>query len=100
MSDVTERLKDASAVAKSKAGETAENVRSGVMKAVDQASSTTRSGTSDAFDAGMQAVDQVREQVSSVGDALKASIERQPFAAVSLAAAVGFLFGMMFFRRD
>gem|GEM_PF-4791928 len=36
---------------------------------------------------------------SSLGDALKNSIQRQPPSAISLAAATGFLFGMMFFHR-
>jgi ElaB/YqjD/DUF883 family membrane-anchored ribosome-binding protein len=99
MSDVSERLKYASSSAKNKADETMENVRSGTVKAVDQASDTFRSKGVQAMDAGMEVLDQVRDASFSLGDALKSSIERQPFSAISLAAAVGFLFGMMLFRR-
>ena len=99
MSDVSGRLKDASGAAKSKAEETTENVRSGMVKAVDQAAGTLRSKSSEVMEAGMEAVDQVRDASSSLGDALKTSIERQPFTAISIAAAAGFLLGMMFFRR-
>ncbi|HEX9321286.1 MAG TPA: hypothetical protein VF913_04070 [Xanthobacteraceae bacterium] len=99
MSDVSGRLKDASSTAKDKADETVESMRSGTVKAVDQAADTMRSKTAEAMEAGMEAVDQVRDASSSLGDALKTSIERQPFTAISLAAAAGFLFGMMFLRR-
>jgi ElaB/YqjD/DUF883 family membrane-anchored ribosome-binding protein len=99
MSDVSERLKYASSSAKNKADETMENVRSGTMKAVDQASDTFRTKGAQAMEAGMEALDQVRDASSSLGDALKNSIKRQPLSAISLAAAAGFLFGMMFFRR-
>jgi ElaB/YqjD/DUF883 family membrane-anchored ribosome-binding protein len=100
MSDVSGRLKEASSAAKNKADETVENVRSGMAKAVDHAADTLRSKSADAAEAGMDAIDQVRDASSSLGDALKTSIERQPFTAISLAVAAGFLFGMMFFRRD
>jgi ElaB/YqjD/DUF883 family membrane-anchored ribosome-binding protein len=99
MSDVSGRLKEASSTAKNKADETVENVRSGMAKAVDQAADSIRSKSAEAMEAGMDAIDQVRDASSSLGDALKTSIERQPFTAISLAAAAGFLFGMMFFRR-
>jgi ElaB/YqjD/DUF883 family membrane-anchored ribosome-binding protein len=99
MSDVSERLKYASSSGKNKADEMMENVRSGTVKAVDQASDTFRSKDAQAMEAGMEALDQVRDASSSPGDALKSSIERQPLSAISLAAAAGFLFGMMFFRR-
>ncbi len=100
MSDVSERLKYASSSAKNKADETMENVRSGTVKAVDQASDTFRSKGAQAMDAGMEALDQVHDASFSLGDALKSSVERQPLSAISLAAAVGFLFGMMLFRRS
>jgi ElaB/YqjD/DUF883 family membrane-anchored ribosome-binding protein len=99
MSDVSGRLKDASSTAKNKADETIENVRSGAVKAVDQAADILRSKSDEAMEAGMEAVDQVRDASSSFGEALKTSIERQPFTAISLAAAAGLLFGMFFFRR-
>lgn len=99
MSDVSGRLKEASSTARNKADETVENVRSGMAKAVDQAADSIRSKSAEAMEAGMDAIDQVRDASSSLGDALKTSIERQPFTAISLAAAAGFLFGMMFFRR-
>jgi ElaB/YqjD/DUF883 family membrane-anchored ribosome-binding protein len=99
MSDVAGRLKEASANAKNRADESVETARSGVVKAVDQAADTIRSKSAAAMEASKDAVDQVRDATSSLGDALKTSIERQPFTAVSLAAAAGFLFGMMFFRR-
>jgi ElaB/YqjD/DUF883 family membrane-anchored ribosome-binding protein len=51
------------------------------------------------MEASMEAVERAREATSSLADALKSSIERQPLAAVSVAAAAGFLFGMLFFRR-
>jgi ElaB/YqjD/DUF883 family membrane-anchored ribosome-binding protein len=100
MSDVSGRLKEASSTAKDKADEIVENVRSGMAKAVDQAADTLRSKSAEAAEAGMDAIDQARDVSSSLGDALKTSIERQPFTAISLAVAAGFLFGMMFFRRD
>jgi len=96
MSDLSGRLKEASTTAKNKADETVENVRSGMAKAAD----TLRSKSAEAAEAGIDAIDQVRDASSSLGDALKTSIERQPFTAISLAVAAGFLFGMMFFRRD
>jgi ElaB/YqjD/DUF883 family membrane-anchored ribosome-binding protein len=99
MSDVSDRLKYASSSAKNKADEAMENVRYGAVKAADQASDTFRSKGSQAMEAGMGALDHVRDASSSLGDALKSSIERQPLSAISLAAAAGFLFGMMFFRR-
>jgi ElaB/YqjD/DUF883 family membrane-anchored ribosome-binding protein len=99
MSDVSGRLKDASSTARNRADDTVENVRSGASKAVDQAADTIRSKSAEAMAAGMDVVDQARDATSSLGDALKASIERQPLAAVSLAAAAGLLFGMIFFRR-
>jgi len=99
MSDVSGRLKEASSTARNKADETVENARSGMAKAVDQAADSIRSKGAEAMEAGMDAIDQVRDASSSLGDALKTSIERQPFTAISLAAAAGFLFGMMFFRR-
>jgi ElaB/YqjD/DUF883 family membrane-anchored ribosome-binding protein len=99
MSEVSGRLKEASSTAKNKADETVENVRYGMAKAVDQAADSIRSKSAEAMEAGMDAIDQVRDASSSLGDALKTSIERQPFTAISLAAAAGFLFGMMFFRR-
>ena len=99
MSDVSGRLKEASSTARNKTDETVENVRSGMAKAVDQAADSIRSKSAEAMEAGMDAIDQVRDASSSLGDALKTSIERQPFTAISLAAAAGFLFGMMFFRR-
>jgi ElaB/YqjD/DUF883 family membrane-anchored ribosome-binding protein len=98
MSDVSERLKYTSS-AKNKADESMENVRSGTVEALDQVSDTFRSKGSQAMEAGMDALDQVRDASSSLGDALKSSIERQPLSAISLAAAAGFLFGVMFFRR-
>lgn len=98
MSDVSERLKYASS-AKNKVDDSMENARSGTVKALDQVSDTVRSKGSQAMEAGMDALDQVREASSSLGDALKSSIERQPLSAISLAAATGFLIGMMFFRR-
>jgi ElaB/YqjD/DUF883 family membrane-anchored ribosome-binding protein len=100
MSDVSGRLKEASSTAKNKADETVENVRSGMAKAVDHAADTLRSKSAEAAEAGMDAIDQVRDASSSLRDALKTSIERQPFTAISLAVAAGFLFGMMFFRRN
>jgi ElaB/YqjD/DUF883 family membrane-anchored ribosome-binding protein len=99
MSDVSGRLKEAAAGAKYKADETVENARSGVIKAADQAADALRSKTTEAMEAGMQAVDQVRDASATLADALKTSIERQPFTAISIAAAAGFLFGMVFFRR-
>ena len=72
----------------------------GMAKAVDRAADTLRSKSAEAAEAGMDAIDQARDASSSLGDALKTSIERQPFTAISLAVAAGFLFGMMFFRRD
>jgi ElaB/YqjD/DUF883 family membrane-anchored ribosome-binding protein len=99
MSDVPGRLRDASSSAKNNADESVENVRSGLVKAVDRAADTIRSKSTEAMEAGMEAVDQVRDASSSLGDALKTSIERQPFTAITVAAAAGFLFGMMFFRR-
>jgi len=100
MSDVSGRLKEASSSAKNKADETVESARSGVVKAADQAADALRSKSAEAMEAGRQAVDQVRDASSSLGDALKTSIERQPFTAIALAAAAGFLFGMIFFHRD
>jgi ElaB/YqjD/DUF883 family membrane-anchored ribosome-binding protein len=100
MSDVSERLQEASTTAKSKADETVETVRSGMVKAVDQAADTIRSKSAQAMEVGREAVDQVRDASSSLGEVLKTSIERQPFTAVALAAAAGFVFGLMFFRRD
>lgn len=99
MSDVSGRFKEASSSAKNKADDTVENVRSGMVKAVDQASDTLRSKGAEAMEAGMEAVDHLRDASSSLSDSLKSSIERQPFTAISLAAAAGFLFGVMFFRR-
>jgi ElaB/YqjD/DUF883 family membrane-anchored ribosome-binding protein len=99
MSDVSGRLKDAAAGAKNKADETVESARSGVIKAADQAADALRSRSTEAMEAGMEAVDQVRDASLSLGDALKTSIERQPFTAISLAAAAGLLFGMLFLRR-
>jgi ElaB/YqjD/DUF883 family membrane-anchored ribosome-binding protein len=98
MSDVSERLTYASS-AKNKADHSMENVRSGTVKSLDQASDTFRSKGSQAMEAGMDALDQMRDASSSLSDALKSSIERRPLSAISLAAAVGFVFGMMFFRR-
>jgi ElaB/YqjD/DUF883 family membrane-anchored ribosome-binding protein len=100
MSDVSERLKEASSTAKNKADETVENVRSGMAKAIDHAADRIRSKSAEAAEAGIDAIDQVRDASSSLGDALKTSIERQPFTAIALAVAAGFLCGMMFFRRD
>jgi len=100
MSDVSERLKDAAAVAKDQADETVEDARSGIKKVVDQAADAVEAKTAEAMEAGMDAVDQVREATASVSEALKASIERQPFTAVAVAVAAGFLIGMMFLRRD
>ena len=71
-----------------------------MVKAADQAADTIRSKSAQAMEAGREAVDQVRDASSSFGEALKTSIERQPFTAVALAAAAGFVFGLMFFRRD
>jgi ElaB/YqjD/DUF883 family membrane-anchored ribosome-binding protein len=99
MSDVSGRFKEAAAGAKYKADETVEDARSGVIKAADQAADTLRSKTNEAMEAGMQAIDHVRDASATLGDALKTSIERQPFTAISIAAAAGFLFGMLFFRR-
>jgi ElaB/YqjD/DUF883 family membrane-anchored ribosome-binding protein len=99
MSDVSGRLKEAAAGAKYKADETVEDARSGVIKAADQAADTLRSKTNEAMEAGMEAIDHVRDASATLGDALKTSIERQPFTAISIAAAAGFLFGMLFFRR-
>ena len=100
MSDVSGRLKEASSTAKNKTDEAVENVRSGMVKSVDQAADTIRSKSAEAMEAGMETVDRVRDTTASLGDALKTSIGRQPFTAISLAAAAGFLFGMIFFRRD
>jgi ElaB/YqjD/DUF883 family membrane-anchored ribosome-binding protein len=100
MSDVSGRLKEAASAAKNQADGTVEEARVGIAKAADRAADAVRAKTDDVLEAGMDAVDQVRDASSSLGDALKASIERQPFTAVSLAVAAGFLFGMMFFRRD
>ena len=99
MSDLSGRLKEASTTAKNKADETVENVRSGMAKAADRAADTLRSKSAEAAEAGIDAIDQVRDASSSLGDALKTSIERQPFTAISLAAAAGLLFGMLFWRR-
>jgi len=100
MSDVSGRLKEASSTARNQAEETVANVRSGVAKAADQAVDTIRAKTAEAAESGMDAVDQVRDTTASLGDSLKVSIERQPLTAITLAAAAGFLFGMMFFRRS
>jgi ElaB/YqjD/DUF883 family membrane-anchored ribosome-binding protein len=100
MSDVSERLKDAAFVAKDQADETVEDARSGIKRAVDQAADAIETKSAEAVEAGMDAVDQVRDAAVSVSEALKASIERQPFTAVAVAVAAGFLFGMMFVRRD
>lgn len=91
MSDLSGRLKEASSSVRDQADETAANVRSGMTKAADQAA--------EAAQTGMDALAQVRDTTASLGDSLKVSIERQPLTAVTLAAAAGFLFGMMFFRR-
>ena len=99
MTDVSERLRDASANARNRAEDTVENVRSGVMTGADQVSDTLRARTSEAMEAGRDALDRATDTTLSMADAVKSSIERQPLAAVSFAAAAGFLFGMLFFRR-
>jgi len=106
MSDVGGRLKNASGAMRDKADEATEAARSGVFKAVDQADDTfdkLRTTAADALEAGMDAAENMRDAAYdatvSVSEAVKASIERQPFTAVSVAAAAGFVFGMLFFRR-
>jgi ElaB/YqjD/DUF883 family membrane-anchored ribosome-binding protein len=99
MSDVSRRLKDAAAGARDQTGETVEDARSGTKKAIGAAADAVQEKTAAAMEAGMDAVDQVRDATVSVGEALKVSIERQPFTAIAVAVAAGFLFGMMFVRR-
>ena len=88
MSDVSGRLKETAAGARYKADETVEEARSGVIKAADQAADALRSKTAEAMEAGMEAIDQVRDASTSLGDALKTSIERQPFTAISIGAVL------------
>jgi ElaB/YqjD/DUF883 family membrane-anchored ribosome-binding protein len=95
MSDVSGRLKDAAAGAKYQADETVEGMRWGAKKTIDDAADVVQAKTAEAMEAGMDAVD----QTASVGEALKASIQRQPLTAMAVAAAAGFLFGRMFIRR-
>jgi len=49
MSDVSGRLKEASSTAKNKTDEAVENVRSGMVKSVDQAADTIRSKSAEAM---------------------------------------------------
>jgi ElaB/YqjD/DUF883 family membrane-anchored ribosome-binding protein len=95
MSDVSGRLKDTAAGAKYQADETVEGVRRGAKKTIDHAADVIQAKTAEAMEAGMDAVD----QTASVGEALKASIQRQPLTAMAVAAAAGFLFGMFIRRR-
>ncbi len=103
MSDIAGRLKNASGAAREKADQAAETIRSGVVKTGDDALENLRSTAADAMEAGMDAANTIRDAAAdataSVHEAVRASIERQPFTAVTVAAAAGFMFGMLFFRR-
>jgi ElaB/YqjD/DUF883 family membrane-anchored ribosome-binding protein len=99
MSELSGTLRDTSSTLRNQADETAGSFRSEAVKAADQAAEAIRSKSAETMQAGMDALDQVRETTASLGDTLKVSIERQPLTAVTLAAAAGFLLGMIFFRR-
>jgi ElaB/YqjD/DUF883 family membrane-anchored ribosome-binding protein len=70
-----------------------------VVKSVDQAAGSAQSAASGAFERAESIRDAALETTVSVSEAVKTSIERQPFTAVAVAAVAGFVFGMFFFRR-
>jgi ElaB/YqjD/DUF883 family membrane-anchored ribosome-binding protein len=109
MSDIGGKLKDTSQAVTDAAEKKVASARSGVMTALDQANQTVRSaadrGTemgAEMFESGRRAAEQVRESTAnttaSITEAFGAVIERQPFTAVAVAAAMGFLAGMMLRR--
>jgi ElaB/YqjD/DUF883 family membrane-anchored ribosome-binding protein len=73
-----------------KAGEAQETV----YQKAGEARDAVKSAANDATAYGQEAVDAMRESVSSIGDALKQTIERQPIAAVAVAALIGFVVGV------
>ena len=92
MTDISGRIKEASSSMRDQAEQAAESVRSSVARSADQAGG--------AFAAAERAGSAVLGSSGSVGEAVKASIERQPLTAVAVAAVVGFVFGVFFFRRS
>ncbi len=105
MSDMTGRLRSASETAKDAASKASETTRSGVTNAMDQANEAARSAAAsgaEALETGRRAAERARastaETAASLSEAFGAAIERQPFTAVMVAAAAGFLAGMILRR--
>ena len=105
MSDIGGKLKDASDAVRDTAEKKTASTRSGVMNALDQANQTVRTAadrSAEVLESGRRAAEQVRDSAvdttASLTESFAAAIERQPFTAVAVAAAVGFLAGMMLRR--
>src|SRR5690242_9619128 len=98
MSDMGGRMRDATNSIRDKVEEAAQTVRSTVVRSAEEAAQSAQAsgGTLDAAEHLRRAA---LDTSVSLGEAVKASIERQPFTALAVAAAAGFVFGLLFFRR-
>jgi ElaB/YqjD/DUF883 family membrane-anchored ribosome-binding protein len=62
---------------------------------MDDAEDAIRSAAADAAERGKEAAEQMQEVASNLTATLKSAIERQPLAAVAIAAAIGFVVGVL-----
>ena len=85
-----ESVQDAAENVRQKAGEAQEAVR----RKVGEAQEAVKSATADVAEKGQEALTATRDGAYALGDVLKQTIERQPVAAVAVAALIGFVIGV------
>jgi ElaB/YqjD/DUF883 family membrane-anchored ribosome-binding protein len=72
------------------------------MNQANEAARSAINSGSEALESGRRTIEHMRsstaETASSLTEALESAIERQPFTAIAIAAAVGFLAGMVLRR--
>lgn len=84
---------------KEQMAEHAKQLSDDIGKMVQQGGGVARAKASEMKEMARQRLEEARHQVRQTGNQLNEKVQRNPWAAVGIAAAIGFLMGLMMTRK-